>query len=172
MIVVDSSAWIDLFRERRTAVASALERLIEAEADLAVTETVLMEVLAGASSADTFARVRAELISRPILRLEGVVDFEEAARIYRVCRAAGQTLRSHLDCLVAVPTIRHGASLLQNDRDFETIARHTTLKLEPLRAEPELSETARSYGRPRRARPSATGAHRARPRVQRSAARA
>ena len=132
VIVVDTSAWVDFLRGRATAVASTLEHLIEVQADVAITETILMEVLAGASPGEALTRIRAELISRPILRLEGLADFEEAARIYRTCRSAGHTLRSQLDCLIAVPVIRHGASLLHSDRDFETIARHTSLKLERL----------------------------------------
>ena len=129
MIVVDTSAWVDFFQGRTTTVASRLERLIEVQADVAITETILMEVLAGATG-EALARIRAELIARPILRLEGLADFEEAAQIYRTCRSAGHTLRSQLDCLIAVPVIRHGASLLHNDRDFETIARYSTLKLD------------------------------------------
>ena len=129
MIVVDTSAWVDFFQGRTTTVASRLERLIEVQADVAITETILMEVLAGATG-EALARIRAELIARPILRLEGLADFEEAAQIYRTCRSEGHTLRSQLDCLIAVPVIRHGASLLHNDRDFETIARYSTLKLD------------------------------------------
>ncbi len=129
MIVVDTSAWVDFFQGRTSTVASRLERLIEVQADVAITETILMEVLAGATG-EALARIRAELIARPILRLEGLADFEEAAQIYRTCRSAGHTLRSQLDCLIAVPVIRHGASLLHNDRDFETIARYSTLKLD------------------------------------------
>jgi len=129
LIVVDTSAWVDFFQGRTTTVASRLERLIEVQADVAITETILMEVLAGATG-EALARIRAELIARPILRLEGLADFEEAAQIYRTCRSEGHTLRSQLDCLIAVPVIRHGASLLHNDRDFETIARYSTLKLD------------------------------------------
>lgn len=148
MIVVDTSAWVDLFRDRRTAVGSLLERLIDERADLAITETILMEVLAGARSGENLVHVRARLVGRPILRLDGLADFEEAARIYRTCRAAGETLRSQLDCLIAVPTIRHGASLLHNDRDFETIARHTSLKLEPVeRARPSGPQVRERRGR-------------------------
>lgn len=132
MIVVDTSAWVDFFHGRATPVASTLEHLIEVQADVAITETILMEVLAGASPGEALARIRAELIARPILRLEGLADFEEAALIYRTCRSAGHTLRNQLDCLIAVPVIRHGASLLHNDGDFETIARHTALKVERL----------------------------------------
>jgi len=129
LIVVDTSAWVDFFQGRTTTVASRLERLIEVQADVAITETILMEVLAGATG-EALARIRAELIARPILRLEGLADFEEAAQIYRTCRSEGHTLPSQLDCLIAVPVIRHGASLLHNDRDFETIARYSTLKLD------------------------------------------
>jgi len=89
-----------------------------------------MEVFAGAASAEDLARIRSQLVALPILRLEGLADFEDAALIYRTCRAAGQAIRSHVDCLIAVPVIRHGASLLHNDRDFETIARYRPLKLE------------------------------------------
>jgi hypothetical protein len=132
VIVVDTSAWVDFFRGRATPVASTLEHLIDVQADVAITETILMEVLAGATPGEALARIRAELIARPILRLEGLADFEEAAQIYRTCRSAGHTLRNQLDCLIAVPVIRHGASLLHNDGDFETIARHSALKLERL----------------------------------------
>lgn len=132
MIVVDSSAWIDLIRDRRTAVAHTLDRLIVERADLAVTEAVVMEVLAGATTPGAFVQTRSLLLGLPVLRLEGLADFEEAARIYRACRAGGDALHSHVDCLVAVPTIRHGASLLHNDRDFEKMARHTALRLEPI----------------------------------------
>lgn len=132
MIVVDTSVWVDFFHGRATPVASTLEHLIEVQADVAITETILMEVLAGATPGEALARIRAELIARPILRLEGLADFEEAAQIYRTCRSAGHTLRNQLDCLIAVPVIRHGASLLHNDGDFETIAQHTSLKLQRL----------------------------------------
>jgi len=132
VIVVDTSAWVDFFHGRATPVASTLEHLIEVQADVAITETILMEVLAGATPGEALARIRAELIARPILRLEGLADFEEAAQIYRTCRSAGHTLRNQLDCLIAVPVIRHGASLLHNDSDFEMIARHTGLKMQPL----------------------------------------
>ena len=131
MIVVDTSVWIELFRARSHPAVSALEALIDQRADIAITEVILMEVLAGAGDASV-DKMRSQLVGLPILRLEGLTDFEEAARLYRSCRAAGQTVRNQIDCLIAVPAIRHGASLLHNDRDFDTIARHSALKLEPI----------------------------------------
>jgi len=130
VIVVDTSVWVEFFRRRDHPVVGTLKAHIGRGAELATTEAVLMEVFAGAASAEDLARIRSQLVALPILRLEGLADFEEAALIYRTCRAAGQAIRSHLDCLIAVPVIRHGASLLHNDRDFETIARYRPLKLE------------------------------------------
>ena len=132
--MVDTSAWVEMLRGRPHPAAARLKELIASRRDLAITDTVFMEVLAGVPSAEALARVRSQLVGLPILRLEGLHDFEEAARIYRTCRAAGSTLGSQVDCLIAVVAIRHDASLLHNDHDFETIARHTPLKLEPLRA--------------------------------------
>jgi len=69
------------------------------------------------------------LLGFQILPLDGLADFEQAAAIYRACRDTGETLRSLSDCLIAVPVIRAGASLLHNDADFAAIARHSSLRL-------------------------------------------
>lgn len=132
MIVADTSAWVEYFRGSDHPVARRLRGLLATRRELALTEAVLMEVLAGTRSGTTLEAIRSQLIDLPMLRLEGVDDFEQAATIYRACRDAGHTLRSQLDLLIAVSAIRHGASLLHNDRDFEVIARHSALKLEPL----------------------------------------
>lgn len=171
MIVADTSVWIELLRGSGHPTARALRGAIARGADIAVTEVILMEMLGGTRSGEPTMQLRSRLLAFPIIRLEGIADYEEAAAIYRRCRDAGHTLRSLLDCLIAVAAIRHDASLLHNDRDFETIARHTTLKLEPVHERPEMRETARSYGHPRRARTTASGGHRARSGVRRSAAR-
>jgi predicted nucleic acid-binding protein len=71
--------------------------------------------------------LRSAIVSLPILPLQGLADFEEAALVYRACRDAGETIRTMTDCLIAVPTMRAGASLLHNDSDFDAIARHTDL---------------------------------------------
>lgn len=133
MIVVDTSAWIELFRKTAHPVASILRELLERREDVAITELIYLELLAGAPSGTAFARLRSRLLALPILRPEGLADYEEAAEIYRACRAAGQTPRSQIDCLIAVAAIRQRASLLHNDRDYELIARHTTLKVHAAR---------------------------------------
>jgi predicted nucleic acid-binding protein len=98
-----------------------------------MTDVMVMELLAGAPSAAGATRLRARVHAFPILRAEAIADYEEAAAVYRTCRDAGRTVRGHIDCLVAVVTIRERASLLHNDRDFDVIARHTTLKVHAAR---------------------------------------
>lgn len=106
-----------------------LTRLLSEHAEVAVTEVVVMELLAGARSAAEARELRTRLVSFPLLPLRGLADFEEAAAIYRSCREAGETIRSLSDCLVAVPAIRAGAEVLHNDADLDAIARHTPLRV-------------------------------------------
>ena len=110
-------------------MAIKLRNLIESDADLALTEVIVMELLAGARSGTGVRELRSRLLGFQVLPLEGLADFEEAGVIYRACRDAGETLRSLTDCLIAVPVIRAGASLLHNDADFAAIARHAPLQI-------------------------------------------
>jgi hypothetical protein len=134
VIVVDTSAWIELLRKTGSPVHLTLRRLLREGADLAVTEAILFEVLAGARSAAHAAELRSTLLAFPVLELGGLSGFEAAADLYRACRAAGETVSSPVDCLIAAPTIEADATLLQADQDFEKLARHTGLRLEPLDA--------------------------------------
>lgn len=128
MIVVDSSAWVEFLRKTESPVHRRLRELIDSEADLAVTEVVVMELLGGAGAGRVNLRDR--LLAYPLLPLQGLKDYEAAASIYDRCRRAGDTLKhGYMDCLIAVPALRTGASLLHDDADFEVIARHTDLEL-------------------------------------------
>ncbi|MGH2473009.1 MAG: type II toxin-antitoxin system VapC family toxin [Candidatus Limnocylindria bacterium] len=129
MIVADTSAWVEFLRGTDHKVAARLRELIERDEDLAVTEVILMELLAGARSGTGVRELRSRLLGFKVLPLEGLADFEEAGVIYRACRDAGETLRSLSDCLIAVPVIRAGAVLLHNDADFAVIARHSSLRI-------------------------------------------
>jgi len=132
VIVVDSSAWIEFLRRTGSSVHLRLRQLIRERADLAVTEVVVMEVLAGALSPEDLTQLRARLHAFPVLGLNGLFGYEAAADLFRICHSAGEQIRKMTDCLVAVPTIEAGGTLLHADRDFEILARHTPLRLEPV----------------------------------------
>ena len=134
MIVVDTSAWIDFLRARETPADLTICRLIAEDAPLAVTEVVVFELLTGVRSEREQDDLRDHVLSIPVLPLNGLDGYEAAADLYRACRRGGETLRSPVDCLVAVPAIAANATLLAADRDFEILARHTPLRLEALAA--------------------------------------
>ncbi len=132
MIVPDSSAWIEGLRATGSPVDLTLNRLIDDGAPLALTEVVLMELLAGARSDRHRDELNERLMSYPVLKLRPLVGYEAAAALYRTCRAGGETIRKMTDCLVAVPAIEAEASVLHNDSDFDALARHSPLQIEPV----------------------------------------
>ena len=132
MIVPDTSAWIELLRGTGSAICLRLHDLLEAREDIATTEVVIAEVLAGERSSRSLLAARRTLLGFRLLTLGGLNGFEHAASIYRTCREAGEKLRGLTDCLVAAPVIQAQASILHRDRDFDVIARHTDLRIEPV----------------------------------------
>jgi predicted nucleic acid-binding protein len=89
---------------------------------LAVTEPVLMEVLAGAGDDYREAALRRLLLRFELLRFDVVADFDGATHIYRTCRRAGITPRGMVDCMIGAVARRTGASLLARDADMNRIA--------------------------------------------------
>ncbi len=130
MILVDSSAWVEYDRATGSPPHLRLRDLIEAGGPVAVTEPVVMEVLAGARDARREADLRRLLGRFELLSFDAVSDFDGAARIYRRCRAAGVTPRGMLDCMIAAVAWRRGATLLAHDADMDRVARVLELTLD------------------------------------------
>ncbi|MGI8625074.1 MAG: type II toxin-antitoxin system VapC family toxin [Geodermatophilaceae bacterium] len=132
MILVDSSVWIAWLRESPSPTAVGMLDLIEADEDLAITEPIAMELLAGADT-----DLRAEVVDRlvnglALLSVEPQLDFHQAAMIFRAVRRTGRTPRSMIDCLIAAIAARHDVELAHNDADFDAIAACWPLRTRPL----------------------------------------
>ena len=123
MILADTSAWVEYDRATGSAVDRRVAELIGSDGPLAVTEPVVMEVLAGARDDAREAQLRGLLLRNELLGVDPVADFDSAARIYRRCRAAGVTPRGMIDCMVAAVAWRRGATLLAHDADLDRVAR-------------------------------------------------
>lgn len=132
MIAVDTSAWVDLLRDRDSRARRTLERLIRADAELVLTEVVVGELLAGTRNEIDRTGLRSRLLAFPILPLGGLSGFIAAADLYRSARQQGVTVPAYTDCLVAVPVIAAGAELLHADRDFDQLASVTALRVRAL----------------------------------------
>jgi predicted nucleic acid-binding protein len=126
MILADTSAWVEYDRATGSAVHRRVVELITADVDLAVTEPVIMEVLAGARSQRRELDLRRLLLRFPLLRFDAASDFDSAARIYRRCRAAGITPRG----MIAAVAWRHGAALLAQDVDLVRVCQTVGIELD------------------------------------------
>jgi len=88
-----------------------------------------MEILAGARDRRHLVALRRLMLSCRLVPLEGLIDYEAAAALHRLCRARGETVRALTDCLIAAVAIRADLAVLHADSDFDAIARHTDLEL-------------------------------------------
>ena len=122
MILADSSAWVEYDRATGSAVDQRLTELISGDGPLAVTEPVIMEMMAGARSDDRKSDLRRLLLRFDLLGFDVAADFDAAAHIYRTCRKAGITPRGMVDCMIASVARRHGATLLAHDTDMTRLA--------------------------------------------------
>jgi predicted nucleic acid-binding protein len=132
MILVDTSAWVEFDRATESSVDKRLTELIAEDRPIAVTEPVIMEVVAGARNADRERDLRRLLDRFELLRFDAVVDFDAATRIYRSCRSAGVTPRGMIDCMIASVALRNEAALLAADGDFDLVAGVVGLSLDDL----------------------------------------
>jgi predicted nucleic acid-binding protein len=129
VIVVDTSVWVDFFRDTGTWQVEHLAQLITDDDPVALTDIVLTEILQGLPDDREARRVERRLLAFDVLRLEALDDFRRAASLYRQARTRGITIRRTLDCLIASVCVRDDAPLLHADADFDRLATCTKLRV-------------------------------------------
>jgi predicted nucleic acid-binding protein len=131
VILVDTSAWVEYDRATGSPVDQRVTELIGTNGPIAVTEPVMMEVMAGAKSDAREADLRRLLLRFTLLPFDAAVDFAAAAGIYGKCRRAGVTPRRMVDCMIASVAHRHGATVLAQDADLRRVAGVVGIELVP-----------------------------------------
>ena len=131
MILADTSAWVEYDRATGSLVDGRVAELIEGDGELAVTEPVVMEVLAGARDDRRKLDLRRLLLRFELLPFDPASDFDAAARIYRRCRAEGITPRGMIDCMIAAVAWRREATLLAHDADLARVGGVIGIELDP-----------------------------------------
>lgn len=120
MLLVDTSAWIEVFRKPACLDLDTVGGLDEIVTCL----PVVQEVLQGFRDEAAFRVAREAMLALPCVDSPlSLARFEEAARLYRTARRAGFTVRSGVDCLIAACAIRHGLTVLHKDRDYGVLAK-------------------------------------------------
>lgn len=134
MILIDTSAWVEYLRASPGGPADEVRRqLSEQLEDVVTCEPVAMEILAGARDHQGWTRLEQLVNGLPSLDLDAATDFRAAAQLFRAARTTGRTVRSLNDCLIAALAIRHTATVLHRDVDFEVLAEISDLAAVSLR---------------------------------------
>jgi predicted nucleic acid-binding protein len=123
VILADTSAWVEYDRATGSPVDQRLTALIADDGPVAVTEPVIMEVVAGARSDSRETDLRRLLLSFHLLPFDLAADFDAATRIHRQCRQVGVTPRGLIDCMIASVARRNQAVVLAADTDLSRVAR-------------------------------------------------
>lgn len=125
MRLVDTSAWIEIFRRPARLTIDQLGGLDEVVTCL----PVVQEVLQGFDDERAYRTAREAMLAMPIVESPlGEEVILEAIELYRAARRSGVTVRSSVDCLIAVCALRHDLEVVHRDRDFPSLARVCALR--------------------------------------------
>lgn len=126
MLLIDTSVWISVFRDRTRQVRQKLETLIN-EREVLLTRFTQLELLQGTLNEKEWTLLFTYLETQDYIELTSD-SWQAAARIYYDLRRQGLTVRSPIDCCIAQAALENDLLLIHNDRDFETIAQVRSLQ--------------------------------------------
>lgn len=128
MILVYTTVWIDFFAARSLPHVAALESLIERREDICICGIILTEVFQGIRKDSEFQKTR-DLFNNLIFLPMHYPVFLRSADIFRKLRSKAITIRKSLDCMIASVAIENDIPLLHNDKGFQPIEKHCSLKV-------------------------------------------
>lgn len=122
MILVDSSVWIDFFRDGQCTQSQALARCLgDSSVEVGMADLVLFEVMRGFREGALMREAQTLMSALPQVEIGGTSSVMKAAERYRQLRSRGRTVRSPIDVLLASYCMTHGHTLLHRDADFESL---------------------------------------------------
>jgi predicted nucleic acid-binding protein len=127
VILVDSSVWIDYFRDTPSRQTDKLDSLLGNE-PIAIGDLILTEVLQGIADDREFRVAHEMLATLEFVILGGEDVALAAANHYRRLRSLGVTPRKTIDTIIATRCIMNGYALLHDDRDFDPFEKHLGLQ--------------------------------------------
>ena len=129
MILVDTSVLIDFLKGNHNSAATSFKRILEQGVLFGINAFIYQELLQGAKDESEFERLGRYLRTQKFYHLNDPIEsFNQAAKIYSLCRRKGITIRSTIDCLIAQTAMENNLLLLHNDSDFDAIAQVVQLQ--------------------------------------------
>jgi predicted nucleic acid-binding protein len=127
MLLIDTSIWIEVLRDKSKVKAARLKTRI-AERNYYLPIFTKMELLQGCKDEVEWTKISSYLSVQNYYEPDYNSIWKNSARLYFELRRKGVTVRSNIDCAISVIAIENNLILYHCDRDFQKIAQHTTLK--------------------------------------------
>lgn len=127
MILVDSSVWIDYFNGIPTWQTDLLDSYLS-NVPVIIGDLILTEVLQGFISNKDYRTAKNFLSALPFRQIGGYSVAVQSAQNYRRLRKSGVTVRKTIDIIIATFCVIEGLILLHDDRDFDPMVSHFSLK--------------------------------------------
>ena len=127
MILVDSSVWIDYFNGIPTWQTDLLDTYLS-NVPVIIGDLILTEVLQGFRSNKDYETAKNFLNALPFRQIGGYAVAVQSAQNCRLLRRTGVTVRKTIDIIIATFCIMEGLILLHDDRDFDPMVSHFSLK--------------------------------------------
>lgn len=127
MILVDSSVWIGYFDGISTWQTDSLDTYLS-KIPIIIGDLILTEVLQGFRSDKDYETAKSLLSALPFRQIGGYKVAVQSAQNYRSLRKSGITVRKTIDIIIATFCIIEGLNLLHDDRDFDPMVSHFSLK--------------------------------------------
>ena len=119
MYLIDTSVWIDYFRQKENEAVHFFKSLLDKNIPCGLTDIIFQEILQGAATTKDFETLSTFLATQHFFHFDDVLQsHKEAAWIYFRCKRKGVTIRSTIDCVIAQVAIEHNLTLVHNDSDF------------------------------------------------------
>src|SRR5687767_1953548 len=115
MYLIDTSVWIDYFREINNESTKKLTSILDRHLPFGITGVIYQEILQGANSLQDFNQLKEYFETQRFFHPSDV-SYGSAAKIFYLCRKKGITIRSTIDCFIAQIAIEHHLILLHNDQ--------------------------------------------------------
>ena len=128
MILVDASVWIDYFNGRKTWQTNLLDNLLS-DVPIIIGDLILAEILQGFRSDNDYKSAKSFLTDLQFHPMGGYRVAVQSAQNYRTLRIKGVTVRKTIDVIIGTYCIIEDLPLLHDDRDFEPMVSHLSLKV-------------------------------------------
>lgn len=130
MVLIDTSAWIFALKKSfHPFVKERIEKILT-ESDVAINGIIELELLGGTRTEEEYNRLKSRLDALYCIDTTKSL-WDEASKLAFDLKRKGVNV-PYTDILIAASAIQERAVLLHADSHFDTIAKHSDLKVESL----------------------------------------